>query len=149
MPIYKPQTVESINLYTVLDCPFCSYSSTSIKYKSQILNHIKKCNEHEQENNNIEDDCCDDGEETVGHYLDWRINLTNIVKKFIRTNELALINSQTPEQIRLYIKKNLLENILIDRRADLDTFWIYRLFFEMDELEDQKLDEVMEEYYDI
>ena len=149
MPIYKPQTVESINLYSVLDCPFCSYSSINIKYRSQILNHIKKCNEHEQENNNIEDDSCCDDEETVGHYLDWSINLINTVKKFIRTNELAIINSQTPEEIRLYIKKNLLENILIDRRADLDTFWIYRWFFEMDELEDQKLDKVMEEYYDI
>jgi hypothetical protein len=148
MPVYRPQTEESIHLYAVLACPYCSYSSPSIKYRSQMLNHIKKCNEHEQENDNIEDDNCNDGEETVKYYLDWRINLINTIKKFIRTNELALINTQTPEQIRLYIKNKLLENITIDRRIDLDTFWIYRHFFEMNDIENKKLDEVMEQYYE-
>ena len=148
MPVYRPQTEESIHLYAVLDCPYCSYTNPTVKYRSQMLNHIKKCNEHEQENDNIEDDNCNDGEETVKYYLDWRINLINTIKKFIRTNELALINTQTPEQIRLYIKNKLLENIIIDRRIDLDTFWIYRHFFEMNDIENKKLDEVMEQYYE-
>ena len=109
MPVYRHQTEESMNLYAVLDCPYCSYSNPTIKYRSQILNHIKKCKTHEQENDNIEDDNCNDDEETVKYYLDWMINLINTIKKFIRTNELALINTQTPEQIRLYIKNKLLE----------------------------------------
>lgn len=140
--------MESINLYAVLDCPFCSYTTPTVKYKSQMINHIKKCNDYEQGNDNIEDDECNDGEETVGYYLDWRINLINTIKKFIRTNELALVNNQTPEQIRGYIKNKILASIAIDRRIDMDTFWIYKQFFEMDDAEDQKLDEVMEQYYD-
>jgi hypothetical protein len=148
MPVYTPQTIDNVKLYLVLACPFCLYSSPTITYKSQMLNHIKNCSEYEQENDNIEDDECDDGEETIGNYLDWRINIMNTVKKFIRTNELALINNQTPEEIRIYIKNKLLENILIDRRVDLDTFSIYRWFFDMDNLENQKMDEVIQGYYD-
>ena len=53
MPLYIPQTVESIHLYAIIDCPFCSYNSPAIKYKSQILSHINKCKEHERENDNI------------------------------------------------------------------------------------------------
>lgn len=148
MPVYTPQTAESINLHAVLACPFCSYSSPTVKYRSQILNHIKKCDEYEQGDDIIEDDECGEGDETIGHYLDWRINLINVVKKFIRTNELALINTQTPEEIRSYIKNKLVENITPDRRTEMDSFWIYKKFFEMDEIEDQKLMDIMEEYYE-
>jgi hypothetical protein len=146
MPVYTPQTEETINIYAILDCPFCSYRSPSVKYRSQMLNHIKKCNEHEQENDNIEDDEHDEDGETIRQYLDWRINLINTVKKFIRTNELDLINNQTPEQIREYIKNKLLENIVRDRRIDIDTFWIYTKFFELCEVESQKWNNVIEEY---
>jgi len=148
MPVYTPQTVESIKLYLVLSCPFCLYSSPTIKYKSQMLNHIKNCNEYQQENDNIEDDEYGEEDETIGYYLNWRINIINTVKKFIRTNELSLIHNQTPEEIRIYIKNKLLENILIDRRVDLDTFSIYRWFFDINDLENQKMDEVIEKYYD-
>ena len=148
MPVYRQQTVDSVNLYKVLDCPYCSYSSPEVIYKSQMLNHIKNCKDYEQENDNIEDDECGDGEETVGYYLNWRVNLINTVKKFIRTNELDLINTQTPEEIRLYIKNKLLENIFTNRRVDLDTFWIYTKFFEMNDIENQKLDEVAKDYYE-
>lgn len=148
MPAYTPQTAESINLHAVLACPFCLYSSLTVKYRSQILNHIKKCDEYEQGDDIIEDDECGEGDETIGHYLDWRINLINTVKKFIRTNEFALINTQTPEQIRLYIKNKLLESILTDRRIELDVFWIYTKFFEMNDIERQKYDDVIKEYYE-
>lgn len=149
MPLYIPQTVESIHLYAIIDCPFCSYNSPAIKYKSQILSHINKCKEHERENDNIEDDDCNDGEETVGYYLNWRINLFDTVKKFIRTNELVSLHTQSPEQIRQYIKNKLLENITFDTRADMDTFWIYTKFFEMNDLESQKYHEIIEQYYNI
>lgn len=148
MPVYTEQTVESINLYAVLECPFCSYKSPTIKYKSQMLNHIKNCNRYEQENDNIEDDEYGEEDETIGYYLNWRINLINTVKKFIKTDVLAQLYTQTPEQIRLYIKNKLLENTQIDRRADLDTFWIYSKFFEIDDVENQKYMEIMEQYYD-
>ena len=148
MPVYKPQTLESMNQYAVLTCPYCEYSSPTIKYKSQMLNHIKKCTEHEQENDNIEDDDCDEGQETVGHYLDWWVNIINTIKIFIRTNELALINNHAPQEIRTYIKNKLLENIEICRRIDLDTFWIYKQFFELDDIELHNLDQVMIQYYE-
>jgi len=154
MPVYTPQTAESINLYKVADCPFCSYTSPTMKYKSQMLNHIKKCKDHEQENDNIEDDECDDGEETVGYYLNWRFTIISVVKTFIRTNELALINTQTSQDIRLYIKNKLLENINPDgtadfnKRLDLDVFWIYAKFFEMNDTDNQSYDEVIQQYYE-
>jgi len=148
MPVYTQQIADTINLYKVLECPFCSYSSPTVKYKSQMLSHIKKCDNYEQTDDNIEDNVYGEEDETIGYYLDWRVNLINIVKKFIRTNELALINTQTPEQLRAYIKSKLLENMTTDRRIYLDTFWIYTKFFEMNDIERQKYDDVIKEYYE-
>ena len=154
MPVYTPQTAESIHLYKVADCPFCSYTSPTMKYKSQMLSHIKKCKEHEQENDNIEDDECDDGEETVGYYLNWRFTIISVVKTFIRTNELLALHTQQPEQIRQYIKNKLLENIIPDgsvdfnKRLELDIFWIYTKFFEMNDEDNTKYDEVIQQYYE-
>ena len=143
------RTISDMKLYNILNCPFCSYTNSNIKYRSDILRHIKKCDEHELETDDIEDDEVDENGETVRDYLNWRVNIINTIKKFIRTNELNALQNQTPEEIRVYITNKLLINIPTTTRTDLDAFWIYMQFFEMNKEEDDKLFSIARKYAEI
>ena len=127
-----------------LDCPFCGDYTT--KQKHYLLNHFKKC---EQYDGHVDDVLSYDMDDnfTVENYIEQQVNLINTMKEFIKTNELKDIESQTIDEILLYIKNKLLNNRPLYYKSsysdiDIHSCDIYEFFFgKSEELEKRVLEE--------
>ena len=80
-------------------------------------------------------------------YIEQQVNLINTMKEFIKTNELKEIESQTIDEILLYIKNKLLKNRSLYYKSfcsdvNINSFDIYKFFFgNSEELEKKVLEE--------
>jgi hypothetical protein len=131
---YKSRTIKEIPKW--LDCPLCGvYQTLNYNY---LMNHFRKCEEYEDHIDDVEMYNLDDNT-TVGDYIQQKINLINTIKKLIQTNELENIQNQSLDQIELYIKNKLLENINTYNSITTDSLQIYEFFFGESEISRTKL----------
>jgi len=121
---YQTKTVKDIPNW--LQCPICDMYQT--KHRSYLMNHFKKCDEYD---GHIDDVLQYDinKDTTVEDFIEQQVNVINITKKLIQTNELNAIQNQSLDEIRLYIKNKLLQDILPYDVIEMDALNIYELFF--------------------
>ena len=125
-----------------LSCPFCTYET---KLHNNLLKHLDKCEEYEGDIDDIEDYHISE-DATIGDYIKEQTNCINTTKKFIQTNELDSIKQRTPNEIRLFIKNKLLENIPEYYAITGEVFNIYTFFFGNSEENDNFFVNTMCEY---
>jgi hypothetical protein len=121
---YQIRTIKEIPKW--LDCPICGVYQTL--HYNYLMNHFKKCEEYEDHIDDVEMYNLDDNT-TVGDYIQQKINLINTTKKLIQTNELENIQNQLIDQVELYIKNKILENINTYNSITTDSLQIYEFFF--------------------
>lgn len=139
---YTIQTAKEIPNWLV--CPFCGEYGT--KYKTHLMNHFKTCQYYF---GHIDDvlSYSIDTHFSVEDFIQQSVNVIYTTKEFIRTNELQLLATKSPEEIIFYIKGKLLKNLpqyYISFYSDINihALNIYEFFFgETEEIQKKIINE--------
>ena len=105
-------------------CPLCHEYMT--KYKTYFLKHFNKCEDYDDHIDDIESYNIDENT-TIGEYIEQKVNCIETTKKLIKTHELQDIT--TYNDIKLYIRNKILENITYYLHINTDIIHIYQFFF--------------------
>jgi hypothetical protein len=125
---YTNKVVEEIPKW--LQCPLCGDYET--KYLNYFIKHFNNCENYDGHIDDIESYDIDDNI-TIGDFIKQELNCIETTKILIKTNELNNIQTQTPSQIREYIKNKLMINIPSYLSIDMDIIKIYEFFFGISE----------------
>ena len=128
-----------------LSCPLCTYET---KIHNNLLKHLDNCEEYDGGIDDIEDYYISD-DVTISDYIKQQMNCINTTKKLIQTNELDDIKQRTPNEIRLFIKNKLLENIPEYYAITGEVCNIYTFFFGDSEENNKVFCEKLVEYINI
>ncbi len=112
-----------------LNCPFCS---NIFKTKSGILSHAKHC----VDNDNLDDDLEDIivwEDITALDWIECQVEISKFVKELASSNMLATIQTQTPEEIREYIRAITHTRVNGSYIDEYDIYRIYEYFFGLTE----------------
>jgi hypothetical protein len=139
MPPYLRKTLEDFNRDFfrcamnpngyIFQCAFCG---DFYKTKAGRLYHMKRCEENNEDE--YDEESMLDERLSVAVYLQNEGVKHNLIKRFIRTNELEALATRTSSQIRAYIKGKLIEGGFEVFTTNED-FLIYKFFFEVSEEE--------------
>jgi hypothetical protein len=127
MPEYIIRTLDDINFS--LRCPLCS---NSYKSKSGVITHAKHCSENSEQEESL-NDVIVWKDYSATDMIIWQDELTKLVKELVNSNELALIQTQTPEQIRENIRQRMKARTSNDYIEECDIYRIYEFFFGLTE----------------
>lgn len=136
---YSRRTIKDIPNW--LACPLCSNYET--KNRNYLLKHFNKCEEYDGHIDDVESYDIDEVT-TIGDFINQEMNCINLTKLLIQSNELETLQTQTPDEIRLFIKNKLLLNINQYPSIELDANIIQEFFFgETEETRQKFIDEIM------
>jgi len=127
MPTYINKTLADVVLD--LRCPFCSNNYRS---KSGLIKHIKHCKEN-PDPELILDDAFIMDDISASDMIKWQEEVIKLIKELTISNELSLIQTQTPEQIRKNIRERMKTRTDNDYIEEYDIYRIYEFFFELTE----------------
>lgn len=134
MPEYINRTL--IDIKFGLRCPFCS---NSFKSKSGVITHAKHCSENSEQEESL-DEIIVWEEYSATDMIRWQDEITKLVKELVNSNNLALIQTQAPEQIRENIRTRMKIRTENDYIEECDIYRIYEFFFGLSE-EDNRTEE--------
>ena len=126
MPTYINRILADMDFR--LRCPFCS---NGFKAKSGLITHTKHCDGNPDSQDSLDNIIVDDY--SASHMIKWQEEVSKLVKELINTNELALISTQTPEQIRENIRLRMRQRIGSNYSEESDIYSIYEFFFGLSE----------------
>ncbi len=134
MPEYIRRPITYI-INPAYECPFCW---KGYKQKGHLVRHIPNCTDNDNSPDVDFDEIIlmEDNDYSVADYLNERDRFIKTVRRYIETNELAVLANQTSEQIRHRISNDLA--ITVDNVSF--TWEIYAIFFVMTD-EDEALRE--------
>lgn len=112
-----------------LRCPFCS---NNYKSKSGVITHAKHCSENTDPNESL-DDLIVWEDNSATDMINWQNELSNLAKELIISNELAVLQNQTPEQIRETIRNKMKQRTANNYIEECDIYRIYEFFFGLTE----------------
>jgi hypothetical protein len=120
---YSKRNIKDINVS--YSCPSCDYETI---YKHYFIKHLKKCEELD-EYDDYESYYIDENF-TLADYIEEQSTFNQIIKQFIKSNELEKFKDKTFDEIFLYIKNKFPYNIQNNKNGiDFDVSFIYEFFF--------------------
>ena len=127
MPTYSNRLLTDVSFG--FTCPFCS---KSYKSNSGVTTHARHCDD-----NPVSDEDLDDvivwEETSASKMIHWQSEISKLVKELIRSNELAVMQTQTPEQIREFIRERMKNRTMNEYNEESDIYRIYDFFFGLTE----------------
>jgi hypothetical protein len=132
MPIYINRTLTEVVFG--LRCPFCS---NKYKSKSGVITHAKHCSENTDPDISLVDIIVWKDNSAID-MINWEDEITKLAKELIVSNELALIQTQTPEQIRETIRYKMKQRTFNNYIEEFDIYRIYEFFFGLTETDINK-----------
>lgn len=102
-----------------LFCPECGYDTSSSK---RLITHMQKCGELD--------------ESKIESHIEISLNLINIAKELVQSNELENIKYQNTDNIILYLKNKIIPfEFFYERKSsiDFDSIRLYEFFFGFNE----------------
>lgn len=127
MPTYTNRSLSDVRFG--FTCPFCS---TSYKSTSGVTTHAKQCDDNPEPDEDL-DDVIVWGETSASNMIHWQSEISKLVKELIRSNELAVMQTQTPEQIREFIRQRMKNRTMNEYNEESDIYRIYEFFFGLTE----------------
>lgn len=112
-----------------LRCPFCSNKYES---RSEVITHAKHCSENTDPGERL-DDIIVWKDNSAIDMINWQDEITKLAKELIVSNELALLQTQTPEQIRETIRNKMKQRTYNNYIEECDIYRIYEFFFGLTE----------------
>lgn len=123
MPTYITRTVTDVNFG--FSCPFCA---NKYKSKSGLITHAKHCKENPEPGETFDDIVVWEGASATD-MITWQEEVIKLTKELIVSNEMTLIQSQEPEQIRDNIRQRLIVRMQNNYVEESDIYRIYEFFF--------------------
>jgi len=138
MPQYINRTIEEV--VSNYRCPFCL---NEYKTKTAVKNHAKKCNDNYDIGESLDNIFVDENI-TANEIIQRQDEITHFTKLLTINNDLAKIQTQTPEEIRNNIKQSLRQKFNNDYYEVGDIYRIYEFFFGLTEAD--KINRINENY---
>lgn len=127
MPVYINRNLEEVAFG--LRCPFCS---NNYKSKSGLITHAKHCSENTDPKECLEHIIIWE-DYSVSDLIIWQDEITKLAKELIISNEMLLIQGESPEQIRDFIRNKIKNRTCNNYIEEYDIYRIYEFFFGLSE----------------
>ena len=127
MPVYINRNLSDITFG--FSCPFCH---NNYKTKAGLITHTKYCSDNEESGESLEYIFVSENN-SAADMINWQNEIIKLTKELVVSNELALLESQSPEHIREIIRGKMKTRTYNNYIEECDIYNVYEFFFGLSE----------------